>query len=270
MNRNKYAYVLAASPKYTIMLVPLIVLMISANFKKLLEVCGKLRESVMVFLLCVLIVLGISLQFRTDWYLGIFESIAPIIRDKVYYSSKLSELGLILVLVSIILTVTYIYIRWISRRVSLASVNLMVILVLFFATPFALTLNSNFGWMNIYQNFWRSRETKLTQTKVEGSFYKTMNEINGLSDNNNMLLIGQNFYPVSYYWKGDDNRLFDISSLDEVKKKNKDMDFKTWLVKEKINYVFTKDEPLIEGKPLSSWPVILIYSNTVNRVYRVL
>ena len=137
LNPHKYAYVLAISPKYSLMLVPMVVIMITGKWKLIVDLINKLPKQIVYYFggLAILLIPWVRHNLANYSWQQLSQMIAYT-RDNNYYLDLLSELMMGTSVAGLLIAIFGKY--W-QKHLS----RLVVIVTLILPTIFL--LNSNFG-----------------------------------------------------------------------------------------------------------------------------
>lgn len=256
LNKHRYIYVLSASPKYSLILIPIMALIIGLNVNWLIKITKRIKP--FRFVLTCLACLGTGLGIIKLWpklMLSAIEKVVPLILNEDYYL-RLIENYIKLILGVVLMGFLVLIIGYaLNGRTRLNSQwkkwNMSLILFGFlgFLLPFLFFYNSNYG---IYQNFAlikEKREEKLENIPVAGSYYKIISFLNDKHLNRKILLIGLNKPTADYFLEGNDNDILDIKALKKVVGDELKMTDKGWTEQvclSGVELIFVREFP--EGK----------------------
>ena len=251
LNSHRFAHILTVSPKYTLILLPPLLLLAGINIKPLLEWIVKIKpvfwfKSLGGFLLFDYFILIKNPQVA----MKLVKAVVPLVRSAGYYQQTISQVGRFSFLFGMILLavmgIGLIFTNkkrvgdfWLKQKISV-----ILFLAIFFLLPFTLLFNSNYGFRETVMGITKTREEKLEIVRGGEDFNKAVNYLANNLSGKKILLIDQNWFSVSYYLKNQDEYLLDYHHFVKQYDKNefvfKQEDLRKWVSKNKIEIVFTK------------------------------
>jgi len=230
LNHHPQAYVLSISPKYTILLVPLVALYITTQYAVILKVFTKLNLKYLL-LLSVFILLLVP-QFRGEAVavtIDIFQRVTPLYNSLEYYNAKFTELYSMLAIAAVLFSSisAYYILRGVDLRKKVLFLN-STFLIIGFIGPFLFLLNNNYPLVNTFKYLAIPSEQRIIHNAVSDPNTVSMLEaINYLNNNTNpsakvLFLYYRNYV---YYMNNYHRFLFDQTdkSVDQTLKHSVDV-----------------------------------------------
>lgn len=225
INRNRYSLILSLSPKYVMVVLPIVAILVAQNSETILNIINRIR---LRFWLLGLLVINILLTSQrrelVEFILETVEKVVPLVREKQYYLDQVLRVFDVLSYLVIGLSVGLAICMVMFKRDRLeqwwkeCQLGSVVILSCLFLLPNVLLLESNFGFRTTWAGMNMSRSEKLTLTKGDEEFFKAINFLNLEASKSGLFLIEQNYFTVSYHWNGDDNKIKEEADLKPNKK----------------------------------------------------
>lgn len=226
INPHRYSYVLSVSPKYTIMLVPIVSLLIAYNYKAIEDRIVKIGIRGWSMLMAALVIFYIWFKFNEGVFIKLVGMVVPLSRNSDYYLGLMNKvlssaavfagLWLIVVVCTFVLRKRKIA----EKKFREIKISVLMIYIGLFFIPCMLWFETNFGVINTIEYGLSDRWTKLTNLKVGADFYKAIDFLNHKDPRGKLLLINENSYPVSYFWVGADEN---IKNIEEFKLGGEDL-----------------------------------------------
>ena len=184
LNHHEYASVLTVSQKYTVLLVPLISLVISASWNKVDCYLTNINHHRFIIILSILSLIGCSIFIAPELILQQINHFIPILSSHNHYLTLIKLTG-----ISIFVTTA---IAGTIQRISKNNYQTPIVLVVIFYVPFLIIFNSNFGIYNTIFKSSATESTKLVNIPGWESLYSTINFINSQNKQNTFLLVNGN------------------------------------------------------------------------------
>jgi len=170
LNPNRYSYVLNISPKYTIMLIPILAIIISSQFKNLCHGLNKIPKNISLLLFFLIGLMSMMVIFNGQFFLLHVSNIIPLYRDNQYYLDNILSIGYMLLVFSVF---SIIYILFFKSKH-----NFILIIILPFTIIFSFFYNLNFGFLNTYKYALSGLDIKLENIKSDQDYFKNLNFLN--------------------------------------------------------------------------------------------
>jgi len=174
LNPHPYAYVLSISPKYSLMLVPMIAVILSGRKETVLYL-EKIIPKNLIYLSGIFLLLlhpGIRNYLLSD-SMKIISRMMPLTRDPEYYLSLINGLMIGLGLASLVLVLTAKY--WQRHYAKLAAFGLLVI-------PTVFLLNSNFSFWKTMSNIYKPLPIRMVSGAVDENERDAFTLVNYVND----------------------------------------------------------------------------------------
>lgn len=168
INSNRYAYVLSISPKYTLVLLPFISIIVSSQFSRAKNVLRKIKlfHYFIIFLLMLLLE-TLLITPNIDYIYKAFSFVIPLYREEYYYIKLLTLGNSIAIYVSVFFVVGYLLL-YLSKKIEMfesywkeKDLSIIVLLITVYLLPFLFFYNSNYGLLNTLTKSFSSNEVKI-------------------------------------------------------------------------------------------------------------
>jgi hypothetical protein len=175
LNPHKYAYVLSISPKYTFLLLPFVVLLISQNFKYFNQYLNKFKTKY-------LLLLGIIPFFLLFPRIKYFSSIVlyrivknfiPLYNSQEYYLERIDKLLTWTIFSSILIFAFYIINNIKKEKNNNNALKEFIFILLIFVIPYFYILSNNYNIINTFR-YINSEDTLKTLKTTENPKSKTL------------------------------------------------------------------------------------------------
>lgn len=199
LNHHEYSYILTASHKYTVMLIPFIALVIGSQWFWIKHILKLLRLHILVMISSVALIASIFYIDRNyNNILNVLRLFMPMYNSNQYYVDvlKLANHSFIVV-ISILLTAIAFFFLLFRKKLSefwnKNSMGAIVVLIALFYLPSLFFFNTNFGLADTLTLSFRSKEIKLAHINGWGNSYFMVNVLNRLPARSNILFVNQGF-----------------------------------------------------------------------------
>lgn len=270
LNTHRFSYILAVSPKYTVIVIPLVAVLLASQYDWIRKILDKLGLWILLPLIIICVGLGTVLWLKPESFINAISELVPLINPQSYYLVKLRQLGVLLMSGTLASSLILVPLLWrqknrLSRYIFLELVTLVILL------PFVFSFNNNVGWANTIKYLFADRQTKLENVIADEDYYKAMGYLNSIQGASKLYLVGQNYYPVSYFWHGSDKDIFDVRDYYlQTVNRLPSLDLSRWLLENRVNLIFSRGE-IVEGSGITSERLGIekMYQAGENIVYKV-
>ncbi len=197
LNRHPYAYVLAISHKYTVLLIPFIAIIIASNFDWLEKISDWIKPRAVAIVLSILALLDfIYLRNHINLVLDLIKKVIPIYYADSYYLNLLTLGNNLMMMALVVVTLVIFLLILIKGNTKLVElwqkekISLILLLTFFFLAPLVFFFNTNYGITDTISYSFSSTNQKLLHVKGRNVF-PLIGEVQNLNPSGNVLLIGE-------------------------------------------------------------------------------
>lgn len=192
LNPHAFSYILAISPKYTIILIPFLSLFVMRYLENTELIWKKLKWFIVIFnLSLVTLLIPIVRNLFVNASYQLFSNMMPIYQDSSYYLKTLSSLSLIFGISAAGFSFFYLLVTRKTKKFPLPILADLWILLFAFIIPNLILLNNNFLIVSTFENIFSSRSQKLISTAAtedDKDFFSLLNFLNQSLDSHKIIL----------------------------------------------------------------------------------
>ena len=238
LNRDKLSYVLIVSPKYTLMLVPLISILISSHLNWYEKITRKLVPGHFLTIFIFLLPPFFFLWKNPEYAFNIIRYGIPMYRSSEYYIGVITSLLKILFILSFISA--FIIGMGLTKNSKLFnrfwkkhSISLVSLIILIFVFPFSFVFNTNYSVNDIIFKSFYSKNEKLLLIKGAEQINKLVTQINSYPKNEKILMLSGYSNNTLYYIDKDPSKIV-------FAPKTKELSFREFVIKKNIRLVLAQ------------------------------
>ncbi len=249
LNNHPFAYVLAISHKYTVLIIPLIAIIISLNYNWLRKLFNRIKPRTLSALLITLTLVDFFfIRNNLKSVLAIIKQIMPVYYPDSYYLNLLS-FGNNSVMIFFIIIILFVEsLIFFKGRTDLnefwkkENISFILFLTFFFLAPFLFFFNSNYGIKETALSSFSSTNVKLQQIKGR-NLYFMIGYLQNINASGNILLVDENKVFSQLYFPS--TKLFTPREIERYKS------IHDTLKGRNIQYILAKKNSLLEKEPIS-------------------
>ncbi len=267
INRNKFAYVMTVSHKYTVLIVPIIALIIVSQWAWLKNKFAGINLKIFSILNLLTLLLIILLKFSNYTPVMLFVNhLIPVHNSPLYYyqlvektfSSLAFSCGILVLLIGISVVV---FKEKVSNYWKTNNLSGIFIILIAFMFPFLILFNSNFGIKVTLLNSFSDNEYKLAHIIGWEDRYTMINFMNKLPKKSKILFYNQNYELYEIHLNIPSKNIYAVSTdkqnadiLIKIDNAIKEANIKYLLINTGQN-IFPKKTPIYGNKTLSLFSI---------------